>query len=262
MEHIEVIHQPGRGETTHETPVLFIHGAWHGAWCWEPTFIPYFIEKGYDTYALSLRGHGNSSGQVRFARANDYLSDIRRVVSEIKPHPILIGHSMGGYLVQRYLERYAHEVPAAVLLAAAPINGALPMNLRLLFTYPLHIFRVLAQLDPGALIKEPEMMQKLFFSDDYPLAELREHHARMGSESIRVNFEMAVRPPAAQRYDLPMLVLGGIHDTLFTREEIRMTARVYGTEAEFFNMAHDMMLEPGALAVADRIVQWLVAQNV
>jgi hypothetical protein len=26
----------------HPTPVLFVHGAWHGAWCWEKFFLPYF----------------------------------------------------------------------------------------------------------------------------------------------------------------------------------------------------------------------------
>jgi len=25
------------------TPILFVHAAWHGAWCWE-NFLPYFAE--------------------------------------------------------------------------------------------------------------------------------------------------------------------------------------------------------------------------
>ncbi|MEI6778584.1 MAG: hypothetical protein WCK70_16925 [Chloroflexales bacterium] len=34
------------------TPLLFVHGAWHGAWCWE-LFLPYFAGLGY-----TLGGHG------------------------------------------------------------------------------------------------------------------------------------------------------------------------------------------------------------
>lgn len=57
---------------SHSTPLLFIHGAWHGAWCWEK-FLSYFAEHGYESHALSLRGHGNSEGRggIRCtARAN------------------------------------------------------------------------------------------------------------------------------------------------------------------------------------------------
>ncbi|MBI5715520.1 MAG: alpha/beta hydrolase, partial [Chloroflexi bacterium] len=29
------------------TPLLFVHGAWHGAWCWAEYFLPYFAQHGY-----------------------------------------------------------------------------------------------------------------------------------------------------------------------------------------------------------------------
>ena len=48
----------------HPTPILFVHGMWHGAWCWAEHFLPYFAQHGYDSYALSLRGHGASEGRV------------------------------------------------------------------------------------------------------------------------------------------------------------------------------------------------------
>jgi alpha-beta hydrolase superfamily lysophospholipase len=59
-----------------------------------------------------------------------------------------------------------------------------------------------------------------------------------------------------------MLVLGAEHDTIVTRRQIHRTAAVYGAEAEIFpDMAHDMMLEPGWQAVAERIDSWLTAQG-
>jgi hypothetical protein len=36
-----------------------------------------------------------------------------------------------------------------------------------------------------------------------------------------------------------------------------VTARAYGTEAVFFPMAHNMMLEDGWQDVADHIIRWL-----
>ena len=52
----------------HSTPILFVHGAWHGAWCWDEYFMPYFAQQGYTTFALSYRGHGNSDGRDSLLR--------------------------------------------------------------------------------------------------------------------------------------------------------------------------------------------------
>lgn len=40
--------------------ILFVHGAYHAAWCWEEHFIPFFYAHGYNVYAMSFRNHGNS----------------------------------------------------------------------------------------------------------------------------------------------------------------------------------------------------------
>jgi alpha-beta hydrolase superfamily lysophospholipase len=56
----------------------------------------------------------------------------------------------------------------------------------------------------------------------------------------------------------PMLVLGAANDTIFTRDEIKATARAYNAQLEFFpDIAHDMMLEPDWPKVAERIITWL-----
>ena len=35
-----------------------------GAWCWAEHFLDFFADRGFDAYALSLRGHGRSGGQA------------------------------------------------------------------------------------------------------------------------------------------------------------------------------------------------------
>jgi hypothetical protein len=51
-------------------------------------------------------------------------------------------------------------------------------------------------------------------------------------------------------------------DACFSQDEVRKTARAYGTEAEFFpDMGHNMMLEPEWQAVAERIDSWLTARG-
>jgi alpha-beta hydrolase superfamily lysophospholipase len=66
--------------------------------------------------------------------------------------------------------------------------------------------------------------------------------------------------PKPQQVTTPLLVLGAESDAGLSQDEIRKTARAYGTEAEFFaDMGHNMMLEPQWKAVGERIDGWLTA---
>lgn len=67
------------------TPLLFVHGAWHAAWCWDVHFLDYFAQQGYEVHALSLRGHGGSEGRenLRWTRIAEYIEDVARAVQQI-----------------------------------------------------------------------------------------------------------------------------------------------------------------------------------
>ncbi|OAD23522.1 hydrolase, alpha/beta fold family protein, partial [Candidatus Thiomargarita nelsonii] len=122
---------------SHKTPILFVHGAWHGAWCWKENFLPHFAKNGYQAYALSLRGHGNSPTDKKLNRLRiaDYVADIEKEVNKMSQKPILIGHSMGGFVVQKYLE--THPVPAAILMASLPPQGILRTSLAIFRRHPM-----------------------------------------------------------------------------------------------------------------------------
>ena len=77
---IEVISRRPRRPSKHP-PLVFVHGAYGGAWIWDQHFLPFFAERGYEAHALSLRGHGESGGweQLAFARLSDYVADLEQV---------------------------------------------------------------------------------------------------------------------------------------------------------------------------------------
>ena len=56
---LEVIDK-GSCTDAHPVPLLFVHGGWHAAWCWDDHFLDFFAAAGYRAVALSLRGHGTS----------------------------------------------------------------------------------------------------------------------------------------------------------------------------------------------------------
>jgi alpha-beta hydrolase superfamily lysophospholipase len=247
----------------HPTPVLFVHGMWHAAWCWSEHFLPYFAQQGYVSHALSLRGHGGSEGheRLRWTSLADYVDDVAQVAGQLQRPPVLVGHSMGGMVVQKYLE--SHQAPAATLLASAPPRGLLPATLRVALRHPLAFLKVNLTLSLFPVIGTPSLTQEAFFSVDMSEEKATAYFARMQDESYHAYMDMMILDlPRPERVKTPLLVLGAANDTMISSGEVEATARAYSTQAEFFpGMAHDMMLEAGWQAVADRILGWLNEQD-
>lgn len=258
---LEIVSKQPR-EKIHATPLLFVHGAWHGAWCWE-NFISYFTEHGYEAHALSLRGHGNSEGRdgIRWYSTANYVADLRQITSSLSTAPVLIGHSMGGYVVQKYLE--TQSAPAGVLLASIPVTGIFSMFLRWLKRHPVSILKTILLINPWYMVSTPALAKDAFFSDDYPDEKFLEYYTHIQPESTIMAAEASLlRLPRPKKVRTPLLVIGAANDRIFTVSEQRKTARAYNTEVTLYpQMAHDMMLESGWESVADRILNWLNTRN-
>ena len=242
---------------THKTPLLFIHGMWHGAWCWDETFLPFFAEHGYKATALSLRGHAGSEGKIRGSTIADYVSDVEQVASQLGTPPVLIGHSMGGFLTQKYLER--HDAPAAVLLASNPHFGLWPTLLRMFMQRPLMLLKVTGQLRMYPVVETPEAARWALFSKDMPEEQVLNYHAKLNDESFRMFIDLlGLNLANPKKIKSPLLILGAEYDNAISPDQVHATARAFGVQAEIFpNMAHDMMLEANWKSVAERILGWL-----
>lgn len=259
---LEVITREPAGDA-HPTPVLFVHGAWHAAWCWSEHFLPYFAQHGYKSHALSLRGHGASEGRdrLRWTPLAGFVSDVAQVVNQLERQPALVGHSMGGMVVQKYLE--SSQAPAAVLLASAPPKGVIPAILRMAPRHPLTFLKVNLTFSPIHSIDTPELYKEACFSANIPGNELTTYHARVQDESFRAYVDMmALNLPRPEKVRTPLLVLGSTGDIFLASSEVEATAKAYNTRAEFFpDMGHAMMLDVGWQAVADRIMEWFDEQG-
>jgi pimeloyl-ACP methyl ester carboxylesterase len=76
--------------------VVLVHGAWHGAWCFERV-VPLLQAAGVPVLALDLPGHGADPGPF-----TDLHGDASRVVTAldgIGGEVVLLGHSYGGAVV-------------------------------------------------------------------------------------------------------------------------------------------------------------------
>ena len=259
---LEVIDK-GAVSQAHPVPLLFVHGAWHAAWCWDEYFLSFFADKGYRALALSFRGHGDSPTDkpLRACSVADYVADVRSVADRLSRPPVVIGHSMGGLIVQKYLE--SNTAPAGILLSSIPPRGNLGNALRWIRHHPWHFAGMTITGQALPYINTPELARERFFSPRTPDADVRKYSARLQEDSSRIGIDcLLLSLPRPKRVTTPLLVLGADDDGAHTREEIQATAHAYGTEAEFFpEMGHNMMLEPGWESVAQRIDTWLGHQG-
>jgi pimeloyl-ACP methyl ester carboxylesterase len=244
----------------HPTPLLFIHGALHGAWCWDAHFLDYFAQHGYASHAVNLRGHGASEGRagLRWTRIADFVEDVAQAVEQLPNPPILIGHSMGGFIIQKYLE--GHSAPGAVLLSSP--FGLLPVALKIARRHPLVFARLNLTFSLYPLVATPALAREAFFSDDLPEDELREYWKQMQDDAYLAYLDMvALDRPKPETVTTPMLVLGAGRDNMLSPRDVEATARAYNTRAEIIpDVAHNSMLDLRWQSVAERILAWLNEQ--
>jgi pimeloyl-ACP methyl ester carboxylesterase len=241
------------------TPLLLVHGAWHGAWCWADRALPDLASRGYHAYAVSLRGHGGSPGRPSLRRASlgDYVEDVLAAAASLPAPPVLVGHSMGGLAVQLALARGA-RASAGVLLAAVPPGGVVGAALRLARRHPLEFLQANATLRLWPMMKTPALAAALLLRPGAAPEEAARLHARLQDESYLAFLGMMLPGLDPRRVKVPVLVVGAGADAIFTEAEVRATARAYGVEATMIPGAgHDLMLDPAWDQVADRLVAWL-----
>ncbi len=237
-------------------PIILVHGAWHGAWCWTEHFTGFLADEGHTSYAIDLRGHGNSPGQLRTTRIAHYVADVRRVAIEMRGEPVLIGHSMGGYVVQHYLATY--RARAGVLMATVPSHGAILATLRVALKYPGAFVRANATWSLGPIVDDPKRAALLLFGTRLQRADVDRYTSRVQDESYLAFLEMILDRPDPRKVLDPVLVVGAAEDALFSPYEIERTAEDYRSAAIIFDdIGHDMMLDAGWERPARTIVEWI-----
>ncbi len=99
------------------TTYVLIHGAWHGAWCWERV-APALERAGHRVLALDLPGHGMDRTPARDVTLDAYADRVCGALDEAGEPVVLVGHSMGGVVITQAAERRPEKVRALVYVTA------------------------------------------------------------------------------------------------------------------------------------------------
>ena len=228
--------------------IVFVHGVCHGSWCWEEKFIPYFKELGYDCIALNLPGHETLGSTQRISYAlNEYVQALHQAVAKLDKPPIIIGHSMGGMILQRFLK--TGSCKKAILMSSVPPTGALFASLRVIFKH----LGTLPYLFTGDLLGVFRKYPLLMFND-IKIADRFSPY--MCAESFPAFLGLVV--PIFPKITTPLLVVGGSQDQLITVKEFAQTAKRYGAKLEIIEGgSHDLMLDDDFEKTAKVIQEWI-----
>lgn len=245
------------------TPLLFVHGAFAGAWVWQEHYLPYFAKRGWRSYALSLAGHGGSLGRERLdlISLHEYVQNVRQIIEHLPAKPIVIGHSMGGMVVQKLLEQF--ELPAAVLMSSVPPTGLLAASTYMLITRPMLFLELNKTLTGG--FPQFNTLREALFAQAVDEQDLQRYFSHMQPESTRAVWDMSwfdLPHFFASDKHPPVLVMGAEQDRLVPVPQVHQTARYYDTEAVIFaRTGHGMMLEQNWQETAACIARWLEKQG-
>ncbi|MCA9652624.1 MAG: alpha/beta hydrolase [Myxococcales bacterium] len=267
-----MVHAPPQAPRAQPTQtVVLVHGMFMDPSCWSQ-WQPYLEAQGYHAIAPAWPGHEGSAAQARQAHPDPALAAVdlpavvdhyRRIIAELDEPPILVGHSMGGLVVQILLSEGLGS--AGVAIDAAPPKGV--------FTLSHAFIKSNGRVLRGSLDEPLDMDLERFsyvFVNTLPPQEQRrawEAHARPESRRVGRGSTTDAGKVDFGRRRAPLLLLGGEHDHAVPAVIGRKTFRRYRkAEAiteyrELAGVDHWLIASDRWQEVAELTVQWLAEQG-
>ncbi|EFJ47672.1 hypothetical protein VOLCADRAFT_117779 [Volvox carteri f. nagariensis] len=243
--------------------------------CPQENFMPYFSTRGYDTYAQDSAASGGGG------RA-----------------PVVIGHSFGGLIVQKYILGSAATsshcssasppppppppgptpgsfppLSGAAFLCSVPPSGNKQMVMRFLRRDPIMSLKLTWGFIARTFASSRTACRELFFSSDLPEDKLDRYQKFLAAASptrlldLRdMNAQVPLPPPSP--HAPPAFVLGAAQDTVVDPEAVQASgwarggelASYYGTQGVLLqDLAHDCMLDTRWQRAAAELETWLAA---
>ena len=247
-----------------EKRLLFVHSSGHGSWMWEK-FLSYFSERGYDAWALNLRGHYLSDPVSDWGEVgvSEYLDDIDRAVKRVGGNVVLVGHSMSGLLVLKYAE--SHRLAGVIASQTGAPKSALQKRGIEIKGGPPREGRPVT--DKAILpMKDREMAKKMLFEKGNVDEETVDMVMKMiGEESVRAGKEIMQMEIAFDKITAPVYVLGFNVAKLGMQLPVDLN-KVLAEEAKAKDYkviepgGHDYMLEKNWKDFAAQFETWISAQ--
>ena len=176
-------------------PIVFLHGSFHGAWCWQENYIPFFVEEGHPCVAFSWRGTGGTpagEGVKKVKIVEDHCGDFQALLDSLPSIlgddyddqflPIVVSHSMGGIIVMKYLDEIAsrsdgkkkkpNEVFSGIVsMSSVPPSGNSKTTMRYLRRSLIDTYRITVGFVLKKVITDDSICRECFFGGEKQVLE-------------------------------------------------------------------------------------------
>jgi pimeloyl-ACP methyl ester carboxylesterase len=205
--------------------LYFIHGLNGSAAEWAP-FIEYFTEKGYDCTAVELQ-EGLNLRKIHF---QDY---INKVVSIVHGNDIVVGHSMGGMIVQKVAE--LTSIKAGVCICPSPPKGIEMKSISFLsqIRYIPFIIARIPFLPSFSLAQN-------HFLNDIPLEEAQIRYQQLKKQSAIVSYEVLKAKISVDetQVNCPLFFIARKNDLIISPEIVSRIAEKYNAPIRYLDGNH------------------------
>ena len=220
----------------------------------------FFADQGIDTLSYDQRGFGQSGGRRAFVKSFDqYLDDVQHLLElrrESGLPVILMGHSLGGLVVTRYLTSDRPQPDLAVVSAPA-LEADVPAWQKLFAPVLGRLLpkqHIPAKID-GELLSRDVEVQKAYVNDPLVIAGAT---AGLGNEMFSA---MASTNAVLDRLRVPTYVLHGAEDRLVPPSASAALGSLPGVTRKVWDgLRHECLNEPEQAEVMAAIAEWLDAE--
>lgn len=193
--------------------LVFIHGYRMAGAVWND--VVEALPRGkYRTIRIDLRGGGRSDKPDGGYALEDFAADVHAVLRAARvDRPVLIGHSMGGTIVQYLISRGRTDARAAVLVAPVPASGIELDDASLaFFRQSITDAEAARQLYAGS-VADPGVVDRLMA--------ISADTCRAAAEQSLDTWRCADFADDLATVNVPVLIIGGARDGFFTEELLR-----------------------------------------
>ncbi|MCH7988344.1 MAG: alpha/beta hydrolase [Planctomycetes bacterium] len=221
-----------------------------------------FVNEGWNVIIGDHRGHGLSSGvPVHVRHFREYVNDLETIRSHFELVPqqtALLGHSMGGLIITRYLQTHPDKVAAAIMISPLlGVNVEVPRTtiaIAKLLSKLSPRFRFRSRVSPCETTRNQSVLEKRAAD---PLIH----------KSLTVGWFFAMRSALetaweeADSVDLPLLVLQAGADSIVSPEATEYWLDLVNSDDKSFQLfpehLHELLNEPTWQETTTKILEWL-----
>ena len=216
--------------------IVFVNGAYHDNWCWE-NFINFFIKNGYK---CNINNYPEMEDENKYKISmSDYVISLEKTINKMKTKPVIIVHSLGAAVVNRFLLKNSNKVLGVIFIAP---------------TSPINTFVEMLKAQYKCIGKSKSEM---FFSGRVDDAE------KYLDKFIELPFKVRIQV-AKQVFkqndsiSIPCLVLGSYKDKCIPITSVIKAGQFFNVKTIIYNdMCHDMMLDCEWREIAKEILLFM-----